>query len=61
MRFYNGQHHHYCGIDLHTKSMYLCILDAAGKCSCTATSRRRRLTRDQLTGWFREHLQALSR
>jgi transposase len=31
MRFYNGQHRHYCGIDLHTKSMYICILDAAGQ------------------------------
>ena len=30
MRFYNGQHRHYCGIDLHAKTMYVCILDAAG-------------------------------
>lgn len=30
MRFYTKQHKHYCGIDLHTKKMYLCILDAAG-------------------------------
>src|SRR3989304_6272290 len=30
MRFYNGQHRHYCGIDLHAKSMYVCILDASG-------------------------------
>ena len=30
MRFYNGQHRHYCGVDLHTKRMYLCILDHAG-------------------------------
>jgi hypothetical protein len=31
MRFYNQTHEHYCGIDLHVKSMYVCILDAAGK------------------------------
>lgn len=30
MRFYNGQHRHYCGIDLHTKTMFLCVLDACG-------------------------------
>ena len=31
MRFYNRQHRHYCGIDLHVKTMYLCILDAGGQ------------------------------
>jgi len=31
MRFYNGTHGHYCGIDLHAKSMYLCILDREGE------------------------------
>jgi transposase len=31
MRFYTGQHRHYCGIDLHTRTMYVCILDAAGQ------------------------------
>jgi hypothetical protein len=31
MRFYNCQHRHYCGIDLHVKTMYVCILDAAGQ------------------------------
>jgi len=30
LRFYNRQHRHYCGIDLHVKTMYVCILDAAG-------------------------------
>jgi hypothetical protein len=29
MRFYNRQH--YCGIDLHVKTMHVCILDAAGQ------------------------------
>ena len=31
MRFYTEQHKHYCGIDLHARSMYVCILDQAGK------------------------------
>ena len=31
MRFYNRQHRHYCGIDLHVKTMYVCILDATGQ------------------------------
>src|SRR5512145_1829313 len=30
MRFYTQQHKHYCGIDLHTRMMYLCVLDAGG-------------------------------
>jgi transposase len=28
---YNGQHRFYCGIDLHARSMHLCILDQAGE------------------------------
>jgi hypothetical protein len=31
MRFYNRQHTYYCGIDLHGKTMYVCILDGAGQ------------------------------
>ena len=31
MRFYNRQHTYYCGIDLHVKTMYVCILDSAGQ------------------------------
>lgn len=31
MRFYTGQHMHYCGIDLHAKTMYVCLLDQAGE------------------------------
>ena len=30
MRFYTNQHKFYCGIDLHARSMYLCILDQEG-------------------------------
>jgi hypothetical protein len=31
MRFYNNQHKYYCGIDLHTRKMYVCILDEKGE------------------------------
>jgi transposase len=31
MRFYTKQHPFYCGIDLHTRTMYVCILDQAGE------------------------------
>lgn len=31
MKFYNQQHKHYCGIDLHARKMYICILNQKGK------------------------------
>ncbi|VAW26570.1 Mobile element protein, partial [hydrothermal vent metagenome] len=31
MRFYTKQHKFYCGIDLHTSKMYLCILNQEGE------------------------------
>src|SRR6476619_6822010 len=31
MRFYQQQHRFYCGVDLHARCMYLCILDQAGQ------------------------------
>jgi transposase len=31
MRFYNAQHKFYCGIDLHARTMYVCILDHHGE------------------------------
>src|SRR5215470_19739743 len=31
MRFYTKQHRYYCGIDLHARSMYLCVLDRQGE------------------------------
>jgi hypothetical protein len=31
MRFYTNQHKFHCGIDLHARSMYICILDKKGK------------------------------
>lgn len=31
MNFYTKQHKYYCGIDLHTNKMYVCILDETGE------------------------------
>jgi transposase len=31
MKVYNKQHPYYCGIDLHARTMYVCILDDAGR------------------------------
>ncbi|HHJ37896.1 MAG TPA: hypothetical protein ENJ86_00315 [Methylothermaceae bacterium] len=31
MRFYTQTHQHVCGVDLHTKTLYLCILNHAGE------------------------------
>lgn len=31
MRFYKNQHQFYCGIDLHAKTMYVCVVDSDGK------------------------------
>ena len=30
MRFYTEQHRYTCGIDLHVRSLYVCILDDTG-------------------------------
>jgi len=31
MNFYNTTHPYYCGIDLHARSLYVCIIDQAGE------------------------------
>ena len=31
MRFYTKQHKFYCGIDLHARSMYVCVLSQEGE------------------------------
>ena len=31
MRFYTQEHRFYCGVDLHARSMYVCILDQRGE------------------------------
>jgi hypothetical protein len=35
MRFYNRQHRHYCGIDLHVRTMYVCTWTPPARCWCT--------------------------
>jgi predicted NBD/HSP70 family sugar kinase len=30
MRFYTKQHLYYCGVDLHARSMFICIIDNQG-------------------------------
>jgi len=31
MRFYTGEHEYYCGVDLHARTLYLCVLDGRGQ------------------------------
>ncbi|AQU82780.1 hypothetical protein B2G49_09295 [Halomonas sp. 'Soap Lake  len=31
MNFYNSTHRHYCGIDLHARNLYVCILNQQGE------------------------------
>ena len=31
MRFYDQRHQYTCGIDLHARTMYLCVLDSEGR------------------------------
>src|SRR5688500_12301166 len=45
MRFYTQQHRHYCGIDLHARSLYLCVLDRSGK---TVAHQKLACDRDEL-------------
>lgn len=45
MRFYTQQHRYYCGIDLHARSLYLCILNQAGE---TLVHRKLDCDRDEL-------------
>jgi transposase len=41
MRFYTENHQHYCGIDLHAKTMYLCVLDREGRVLLHESARSR--------------------
>jgi len=31
VNFYNSTHRHYCGVDLHARSLYVCILNQQGE------------------------------
>src|SRR5262245_44566805 len=37
MRFYSGQHRFYAGVDLHARTLSVCILDAGGAVVCRGT------------------------
>ena len=37
MRFYNQQHRFYCGVDLHARTLSLCVLDSAGQTALART------------------------
>lgn len=39
MRFYTSQHGFYCGVDLHARTMYVCVLDQAGDAGATVSVR----------------------
>ncbi len=34
MNFYNNMHQYYCGIDLHTRVLCICVLDEEGTHLC---------------------------
>ena len=40
MRFYTKPHRYYCGIDLHARRMYICVLDAEGQIRVPLVPRR---------------------
>ncbi len=37
MRFSSGQHQFYCGVDLHTRTLSVCVLDSSGAIALEAT------------------------
>ena len=56
MRFYTKQHKFYCGIDLHTKKMYLCILDEKGEVRLHQNIKTDRKTFLKVIDPFRENI-----
>jgi len=52
MNFYTKQHKFYCGIDLHTKKMFVCILDAEHPDSPKHQYRPGSLSSPLLSGFF---------
>ena len=56
MRFYQRQHGFYCGVDLHARTMHVCVVDAEGR-----TREHENLSCDagrflKLIAPYREHL-----
>ena len=56
MRFYTQQHPHYCGIDLHARTMYLCILNQAGAIVLHRNTKTDRETFLNAIGPFRQDI-----
>ena len=54
MRFYQQQHRYYCGVDLHARSMFICILDQSGEVKAA-------LGRPSRCVWCRFHAAAAMR
>jgi transposase len=56
MRFYNNQHRYYCGMDLHARMMYVCIIDQAGTVMVHRNLPTTRGAFQRVIEPFREHL-----
>jgi hypothetical protein len=56
MRFYNQPHRFYCGIDLHARTLSLCILDAGGQAVLQTTIAAHPTTLRQAIAPYREGL-----
>jgi hypothetical protein len=56
MRFYNQQHRFYCGVDLHARTLSLCILDAGGQTVLQTTIAAHPTTLRQAIAPYREGL-----
>ena len=56
MRFYSQQRQFYCGIDLHARTMYLCILDREGNTVLHRDLKARPAPLLRMIGPYRESL-----
>jgi transposase len=56
MRLYSNQHRYYCGIDLHAKTMYVCVLDQAGAVMVHRNLPTTREAFEKVIGPFREEV-----
>jgi len=56
MKFYKNQHNYYCGIDLHARTMYICILDSKGN---VKFHKNLKTSHDALKGAIKPYLDGL--
>ncbi len=56
MRFYTEQHGYYCGIDLHARTMYICIIGQDGTVLVEKNIRARPATFLELIAPYRDDL-----